>query len=392
MQYTVSDFYNTYKEHLKMLCGKGGLVRTVSSMGILDYEFLPEVSGKYKHYNFDRDQLVVTTFMYARNNPNLVMDAIKDLINVGVSGLVVKDIFKLKIPETVLRYAEAKNFPVFVLEPGSLFIEDIIFDVKTAIVRQASSSHIERELDIITQDGISEQEVFDHAKLINPSFETQHRVYCIRMGNNMSRDSFADYVRRYAGSPLDIPEAILASFGTGLLYITTWEHKAILKDSAIVEAIREELKVPESFIGISDTHYYLGELGCSIKEASYASLIAEENKAPYENFENLGLLRMVFPLAENKVFEDYSARVLTPIRDFDLESNGKLMETLAAWSKHGMSFPEAAAVLHQHENTLRYRMDKIEQLTGLDFKKAADAQQLNMAYLTDYCKELKEKL
>ena len=101
---------------------------------------------------------------------------------------------------------------------------------------------------------------------------------------------------------------------------------------------------------------------------------------------------MVFPLAENKVFEDYSARVLTPIRDFDLESNGKLMETLAAWSKHGMSFPEAAAVLHQHENTLRYRMDKIEQLTGLDFKKAADAQQLNMAYLTDYCKELKEKL
>ena len=29
---------------------------------------------------------------------------------------------------------------------------------------------------------------------------------------------------------------------------------------------------------------------------------------------------------------------------------------------------------------------------GLDFKKASDAQQLNMAYLIDYCKELKEKL
>ena len=59
---------------------------------------------------------------------------------------------------------------------------------------------------------------------------------------------------------------------------------------------------------------------------------------------------------------------------------------------YGMSFPEAAKDLHQHENTLRYRMDKIAQITGLDFKKASDAQQLNMAYLIDYCKELKEKL
>ena len=392
MYYTISDFYNTYKDHVRLVCGKGGLTRTVSSMGILDYEFLPEVSGKYKHYNFDGDQLVVTTFMYARNNPNLIMDAIKELINAGVSGLVIKDIFKLKLPETALRYAEAKNFPVFILEPGSLFIEDIIFDVKTAIMRQASSNLIEKELDIITQEGISEQEVYDHAKLINPSFETQHRVYCVHMGNNMSRDSFADYVRRYAGSPLDVPEATLASFGMGLLYIATWEHRAILKDSAIVEAIREELKLPDAFIGISDTHYYLGELSLSIREASYASLIAFEKRKPFENYENLGLLRVVFPLTDNRVLKDYSAKILTPIRDFDLESNGKLMETLASWSRCGMSFPEAAHELHQHENTLRYRMDKIGQLTGLDFKKASDAQQLNMAYLTDYCEELKQKL
>ena len=150
--------------------------------------------------------------------------------------------------------------------------------------------------------------------------------------------------------------------------------------------------MPESFIGISDTHYYLGELGLSIKEASYASLIAAEKNIVFENYENLGLLRMVFLLADNKILRDYSAKILTPIRDFDLESNGKLMETLAAWARHGMSFPEAASELHQHENTVRYRMDKIGQITGLDFKKASDAQQLNMAFLTDYCAELKQRL
>jgi sugar diacid utilization regulator len=89
---------------------------------------------------------------------------------------------------------------------------------------------------------------------------------------------------------------------------------------------------------------------------------------------------------------DFSSSILSPIMDFDLENNGKLMETLGSWSRHGMNFPEAAEELHQHENTLRYRMDKIGQLTGLDFKKAHEAQQLNMAYLISHCKELKSRL
>ena len=146
MNYTISDFYNTYKENLRLLCGKGGFSRRVGSVGILDYEFLPEISGKYRHYNFDEGQLVVSTLMYARDNPNLVADAIKDLINAGTCGLVIKDIFRIHIPDTILRYAEAKNYPVFVLATDNIYVEDIIFDVKTAIIRQSSAGNVERVL------------------------------------------------------------------------------------------------------------------------------------------------------------------------------------------------------------------------------------------------------
>ena len=392
MNYTISDFYSTYKESLKLLSGKGGFSRRVTSVGILDYEFLPEVSGKYRHYNFDEGQLVVSTLMYARDNPNLVTDAIKDLINAGTSGLVIKNIFKISIPETILRYAEAKNYPVFILDTENIYVEDIIFDVKTAIIRQSSAGNVERLLDAIASSISNEQEVFSHAKLINPSFETQHKVYYIFLGDHMTRDSFAERLRRYIGSPLDIPEATLAPFGRGILYITTWEHRAFLKDDAIVEAIREELDLPYSSVGISSIRYYLGELGYSIREATYAALISQEWGDAFVKFEDLGLLRLIFPLADDKAMQDFSQKILAPIRDFDIENNGKLMETLAAWSGYGMSFPEAAKDLHQHENTLRYRMDKIAGITGLDFKKAPDAQQLNMAYLIDYCRELKEKL
>lgn len=392
MYYTVSDFYNTYKDSMKMVCGKGGLSRRVSSVGILDYEFLPEISGKYKHYNFDENQLVVSTLMYARENPGLISDAIRELISVGVSGLVIKDIFRVKIPETMIRYAEARNFPIFIFDSKEPFIEDLIFNVKTGILRQESTSRVSRELDFITSESSGEQDIYEHARLINPSFETQHKVYYIMHGGSLKEDTLAESLRNYVGSPLDNPESLLASYEGGLLYITTWEHKPGLKDSTIIDALTSELGTPGSSIGISDTHYYLGELGYSIKEAMYAAYQAYHSRPGTSlNYSDLGLLRIVFPQSDKRVMREFSRSILEPIQDFDLENNGKLMETLSAWSESGMSFTRAADKLHQHENTLRYRMDKIGQITGLDFKKAEDAQQLNLAYLIDYCTELKDK-
>ena len=388
MYYIVSDFYSTYKDRMKMVCGKGGLSRRISSVGILDYEFLPEVRGKFKHYNFDPEQLVVSTLMYARDDQRLISDAIRDLINAGVSGLVIKDIFKVKIPDTMLRYAEARNFPIFIFDSKEPFVEDIIFDVKSAILRQESADRTEMELDFITSDTTGEQEVYDHARLLCPSFETQHKVYYMLLGDDFGRNSFADQFRRFESTELFIPECLFAPYERGLLYITSWEHNSRLGDEEVLDLLIQISGSMYHPIGISDTHYYLGELGRSIKEAMYASLTADESSEKYIRFDDLGLLKIVFPLSDDPVMTEFSEKILEPIRDFDLENNGKLLETLAAWSEHGMSFPEAASVLHQHENTLRYRMDKISQITGLDFKKAADSQQLNMAYLIDYCKGL----
>ncbi len=392
MYYTVSDFYNTYKDTLKIICGKGGMVGRVSSVGILDYEFLPEVSGRYKHYNFDRDQLVMSTLLYAKDDPRLVADAVRELISAGASGLVIKDIFRIRIPETMVRYAEARNFPIFTYDSKEPFIEDIIFGVKTAIIRQESADRISRELDIITSAGTSEQDVFEHAMLINPSFETQHKAYYMYLGDDYSEGSFQDHYRMYEATALDIPQSIFTPYERGLLYVTSWDQKAGLKDEEITGLLRQASGFNSAPIGISNVHYYPGELGYSIEEALEAALMAEGSSHRDLKFSSLGLLKLVYPLSDTRVMREFSNSILNPIRDFDLENNGKLIETLSAWSEHGMSFPEAAAVLHQHENTLRYRMDKIGQITGLDFKKATDSQQLNMAYLVDLCLRIREKI
>jgi sugar diacid utilization regulator len=48
----------------------------------------------------------------------------------------------------------------------------------------------------------------------------------------------------------------------------------------------------------------------------------------------------------------------------------------------------AAKMTLQHENTVRYRLEKIAILTGLDFKSPAQMEELALAIKIDICSEL----
>jgi sugar diacid utilization regulator len=59
-------------------------------------------------------------------------------------------------------------------------------------------------------------------------------------------------------------------------------------------------------------------------------------------------------------------RVLGPVLDYDAEHDTNLVETLTVFLDCAGSWSRAAAVLHAHVNTLRYRIGRVEELTGAD--------------------------
>ncbi|HEX4725775.1 MAG TPA: helix-turn-helix domain-containing protein [Pseudonocardiaceae bacterium] len=59
-------------------------------------------------------------------------------------------------------------------------------------------------------------------------------------------------------------------------------------------------------------------------------------------------------------------RVLGRLFDYDAEHDGSLVETLTVFLDCSGSWARAAARLHVHVNTLRYRIGRIEELTGAD--------------------------
>jgi DNA-binding PucR family transcriptional regulator len=74
-------------------------------------------------------------------------------------------------------------------------------------------------------------------------------------------------------------------------------------------------------------------------------------------------------------------RYLTPLEGS--ASGSELVATLRAWQEMGMRTEAAAKRLHVHPNTLRYRLGRYEELTGVDLSETEEMVGLWLALARD---------
>jgi purine catabolism regulator len=71
--------------------------------------------------------------------------------------------------------------------------------------------------------------------------------------------------------------------------------------------------------------------------------------------------------------------VLAPLERSDAEHGTALIDTLDAWIEHSGAAAEVAEALGTHRNTVRYRIEQITRLTGLDPRITDDIVQFALA-------------
>jgi purine catabolism regulator len=83
-----------------------------------------------------------------------------------------------------------------------------------------------------------------------------------------------------------------------------------------------------------------------------------------------GISPHILPLLEALRTEPEKARyyreLLGPLQRYDREHHGDLVKTLNAYLRHGGNATRTANALYLHRNSLRYRLARIQALTGLD--------------------------
>lgn len=140
---------------------------------------------------------------------------------------------------------------------------------------------------------------------------------------------------------------------------------------AIIDTLNTELMV-KAQIGIGSAVNNVRDIGRSFKEAQTALQIGSifENDKAIINYNNLGIGRLIYQLPTTmcKLF------LKEVFKDGSLESlDRETIFTIQKFFDNNLNVSETSRQLYVHRNTLVYRLDKIQKITGLDLRNFDDA-------------------
>ena len=90
------------------------------------------------------------------------------------------------------------------------------------------------------------------------------------------------------------------------------------------------------------------------------------------SYKDLGSFQLLLSLQDDDALSSYCRGVLGPIEQGEGDYGDELVRSLDVFIEHNGHWEKAANALYCHRHTLRYRIRRIEQLTGRDFSNARD--------------------
>jgi purine catabolism regulator len=90
------------------------------------------------------------------------------------------------------------------------------------------------------------------------------------------------------------------------------------------------------------------------------------------SYADLGAFQLLLSLQDDDALLTYCRGVLGPVEAGEGEYGDELLRSLDVFIEHNGHWEKAASALYCHRHTLRYRIRRVEQLTGRDFSTARD--------------------
>ena len=121
-------------------------------------------------------------------------------------------------------------------------------------------------------------------------------------------------------------------------------------------------------IGLSSAAHGVTELRGAAVEARHARRLAElrGGRSRVIAGAEIDSHELLLASVPEEVQTSYRERLLGPLVAYDRDHRSELVTTLERFLEHSGSWQRCAAAMHVHVNTLRYRIGRVEELTGRD--------------------------
>ncbi|WFF72800.1 helix-turn-helix domain-containing protein [Proteiniclasticum sp. QWL-01] len=127
-------------------------------------------------------------------------------------------------------------------------------------------------------------------------------------------------------------------------------------------------RLKESYENIRDSH----------EEARRSLAVsARSGDSGMRFYEDLGIYSLLLGPGQEEEIRDFARRYLGPLEAYDDRMKGQLFDTLEAYFKTGGNLMEMSRELYLHYNSVLYRLNRIQEITGLNLEE--EDQKLNLA-------------
>lgn len=339
----------------KVIAGEKGLDNIIDYVEILDYEFTKGASMNRKSV-FDGNSIVLTSLLFAKDQPELILDAVKKLKAFNVSGMAYKTTFFKKLPDEVLEYADKESFAILQFG-GDEFFERVIFDILSAVNEEDRDDERKRLLQRLIEDELDEAQTREAAYGINTGFKRYARVVCIKSLEN-------DVTGKVAGPEPDrrlTEKTAMIKYHDIFILILTQDSccgsrfYALLEDMyAVYDLSGKDFIAGKSSIGS------VSALGVLVREAVEAMIVADIRDEKIMEFKDTGIYRIIAAQQKNKEVDKYINEMIKAICELDRDGEKCFLDTASAYVKAEGDFLKAAELAFCHKNTVRYRIKKIQ--------------------------------
>lgn len=240
-----------------------------------------------------------------------------------------------------------------------------VLAMELARLRSLAESELRLRRDLVEDllAGADPDSALRRAQALRYDLERPHRVLVVEgRGRERDDEAFLHAVRRAAR---DVSVGTLLARRQQQVVVlahtdTDWEH--------LRAVILHELGGGRARLGVGNRCAVIADLPQSLHQAEIALRLQEAtSRADAATcYEELGVYQLLAELEDPGATERFARRWLQSLLDYDEKRDADLVDTLSRYLEHGGNYDDTSEALVIHRSTLKYRLQRIPDISGYD--------------------------
>ena len=402
----------TTMSQAKVIAGLGGMEKGI------------RWSYKAENINFEKwvrgkELLIVSSPVTQRKNFDLYKTIEKAIeLNMSCALLLIGENYVTQIDKKVIDLAENNDFPLFAM-PWNVPLLDFFEELGHAISYLDDRKDIEDSLlaEIIFGNCINTSSIEHKCRQMGYDLGVLEQVFVLHLCEPNSKETYNklkynddepsdectqknqritnDQIRSYAQtlkeyfSEYNYP-AIVSCYCDriiGFMRNCADDRKKIIEIfERFGKFLQNDLNEIEYTLNIGETCENISKLQKSFQETSKTNSVLEHinRKNEIVFYDEIGFYRMLMSYENTAPMQQFANEVLSPIIQYEKKAHTQLMETLWAYFECDCNLQRTADKLFSHKNTVKYRLQRVEQLTGKSLSNRYQSQEIYNALMIYY--------